>query len=328
MVSNSKVFVTRALPGPALAQLARHTNMECWDGAAPISPQQLRDKLADCDGLLCILTDQIDATLLQAAPKLKVISSCSVGVDHVDVAALNQRRIPLGYTPGVLVDATADLTFALLLAAARRLPEGEAFMRAGEWTPARRWEPDFLLGKDLRGATLGLIGLGAIGQAVAQRARGFGLQLIGWTPSGRTVEGVESASFDQVLERADFLSLHLALSASSAQIINAQALAKMKTDAILINTGRGGLIDETALISALREAQIGGAALDVYAQEPVAADHPLLALPNVVIAPHIGSATLGTRSRMAQLAVDNLLAGLVQQPMPHCYNADALGDSR
>ena len=327
MVSNSKVFVTRALPGPALAQLARHTNMECWDGAAPISPQQLRDKLADCDGLLCILTDQIDATLLQAAPKLKVISSCSVGVDHVDVAALNQRRIPLGYTPGVLVDATADLTFALLLSAARRLPEGEAFMRAGAWTPARRWEPDLLLGKDLRGATLGLIGLGAIGQAVAQRAQGFGLKVIGWTPSGRAVDGVESASFDEVLERADFLSLHLALSARSAKIINAQALAKMKADAILINSARGGLIDEAALINALRDGRIGGAALDVYAQEPVAADHPLLALPNVVIAPHIGSATLGTRSRMAQLAVDNLLAGLAQEPMPHCYNAGALGDT-
>lgn len=313
-----RVLVTRALPGPALEQLARETQMHCWPQRSPMPPDELRAQLRGCAGLLCVITDRIDDALLSAAPELKVVSSCSVGVDHVDVDALTRRGIPLGNTPGVLVDATADLAFALLLAAARRIPEGERFMRAGEWTPARRWEPDLLLGKDLHGATLGLMGLGAIGQAMARRAQGFGLRMIGWTPSGRAVPGVQNASFEQVLAQSDFISLHLALTAATQHIINAAALAQMRREALLINTGRGGLVDEPALIAALREGQIGGAALDVFAQEPIAADHPLLQLPNVVVAPHIGSATLGTRSRMAQRAVDNLLAGLRGEPLPWC----------
>ena len=316
------MLVTRQLPGTALEQLARETDMHCWPQREAMPPDELRAQLRDCEGLLCVITDRIDETLLAAAPKLKVVSSCSVGVDHVDVEALTRRRIPLGNTPGVLVDATADLAFALLLAAARRIPEGERFMRAGEWTPARRWEPDLLLGMDLHGATLGLIGLGAIGQAMARRAQGFGLRVIGWTPSGRAVPGVQNASFGQVLAQSDFISLHLALTANTQKIINAAALAQMRRDALLINTGRGGLVDEAALIAALRENRIGGAALDVFEREPIAADHPLLQLPNVVVAPHIGSATLGTRSRMAQRAVDNLLAGLRGQPLPWCVNPE------
>ncbi len=318
----SKVFVTRKLPGPALDELAAQTDLRCWPEREPPTPAQLHEQLADCSGLLCMLTDAIDETLLAAHPQLRVVSSCSVGVDHIDVAALTRRGIPLGHTPHVLVEATADLAFALLLSAARRLPEGEQFMRAGLWTPARRWEPDFLLGKDLHGATLGLIGLGAIGQAVARRAQGFGLRVLGWTPSGRQVPGVESAGFGEVLEQADFLSLHLALTPQTRHIIDAAALARMRADAILVNTARGPLIAETALVDALRNRRLGGAALDVYEQEPVAADHPLLSLPNVVVAPHIGSATRGTRTRMAQLAVDNLLAGLRDEPMPHCANPE------
>ena len=317
-----KVFVTRSLPGPALAQLADAVSLHCWSGSAPITAAQLHDEARDAEGLLCMLTDRIDEALLAAASTLRVVSSCSVGVDHVDVAALTRRRIPLGHTPGVLVEATADLAFALLLGAARRIPEAERFVRAGEWTPARRWEPELLLGKDLHGATLGLIGLGAIGQAVARRAQGFGLKVTGWTPSGRAVPGVTAASFEQVLAQSDFISLHLALGAHTANIINAAALAQMKRDAILINTARGGLVDEAALIAALRAGQLGGAALDVFEREPISADHPLLALPNVVIAPHIGSATLGTRSRMAQLAVDNLLAAFSGAAMPHCANPE------
>lgn len=317
-----RVFVSRALPGPALRQLAAQTEMRCWTGNAPISAEQLRIEVREAEGLLCILTDRIDESLLAAGTKLRAVSSCSVGVDHVDVGALTRRGIPLGHTPGVLVDATADLAFALLLAAARRLPEGERFMRNGEWTPARRWEPEFLLGRDLCGATLGLLGLGAIGQAVAKRAQGFGLNLIGWTPSGRVVPGVRSMSFEDVLAQSDFLSLHLALSERTAKVIDARALAQMKRGAILINTARGGLVDESALLAALQNGQLGGTALDVFAQEPVAANHPLLQLPNVVIAPHIGSATLGTRSAMAQLAVDNLLAALRGERMPHCANPE------
>ncbi|HEY1075101.1 MAG TPA: D-glycerate dehydrogenase [Fontimonas sp.] len=319
---NARVFVSRRLPGPALEQLAQQVDMQCWPEREPPSPVQLRDALRGCDGLLCTLTETIDDALLAAAPQLRVVSSCSVGVDHVDVAALTRRCIPLGHTPHVLTDATADLAFALLLATARRLPEGERFMRDGGWTPARRWEPDFLLGRDLRGATLGLIGLGAIGQAVARRAAGFGMRIVGWTPSGRRVDGVESLSFAEVLQRADFLSLHLALTAQTRHIVNAAALARMRSEAVLINTARGGLVDETALIHALRSGRIAAAGLDVFEREPIGADHPLLALPNVVVAPHIGSATLGTRSRMAQLAVDNLLAGLRGERMPHCVNPE------
>lgn len=317
-----KVFVTRALPGPALAQLADAVSMRCWSGNVPMTALQLQEEVRDADGLLCMLTDRIDDALLAAAPKLRVVSSCSVGVDHVDVASLSRRRIPLGHTPGVLVEATADLAFALLLAAARRIPEAERFVRAGQWTPERRWEPELLLGKDLHGATLGLIGLGAIGQAVARRAQGFGLKVIGWTPSGRTVPGVTAASFEAVLAQADIVSLHVALNEQTAKMINTAALARMKPDAILINTARGGLVDEAALVVALRSGQLGAAALDVFEHEPIAADHPLLTLPNVVVAPHIGSATLGTRSRMAQLAVDNLLAALRGSAMPHCANPE------
>lgn len=317
-----KVFVSRRLPGPALDQLATQVDMQCWPEREPPDAATLRVALQDCDGLLCTLTETIDEALLAAAPRLRVVSSCSVGVDHVDLAALNRRRIPLGHTPHVLTDATADLTFALLLATARRLPEGERFMRNDEWTPARRWEPDFLLGKDLHGATLGLIGLGAIGQATARRALGFGMRVVGWTPSGRPVDGVESLSFEAVLAQSDFVSLHLALSDRTRRIIDAQALARMRSDAVLINTARGGLVDEPALVDALRSGRLGGAGLDVFEREPVSASHPLLGFPNVVIAPHIGSATLGTRSQMAQLAVDNLLAGLRGEPMPHCVNPD------
>lgn len=320
----AKVFVSRRLPGSALDQLATQVDMQCWPQREPPSAEQLRIAVRDCDGLLCTLTETIDDALLAAAPRLRVVSSCSVGVDHVDLTALNRRRIPLGNTPHVLTDATADIAFALLLATARRLPEGDRFMRDNAWTPARRWEPDFLLGKDLQGAKLGLIGLGAIGQAVARRAQGFGLRVVGWTPSGRIVAGVESLGFDEVLAQSDFVSLHLALSEETRRIIDASALAKMQRDAVLINTARGGLIDEAALIDALRGDRIGGAGLDVFEREPVSADHPLLGLANVVVAPHIGSATLGTRSKMAQLAVDNLLAGLRGEPMPHCVNPHVL----
>ncbi len=319
-----KVFVSRKLPGSALEQLSASVDTQVWPHERPPTAQELTQAVQDCDGLLCVLTDRIDADLLLQAPRLRVVSSCSVGVDHVDVAALTEHGIALGYTPHVLVDATADLCFALLLGAARRLPEGERFMREGLWTPQRRWEPDLLLGKDLRGATLGLVGLGAIGQAVARRAQGFGMRVVGWTPSGRQVDGVIAASFEEVLSQADFLSLHLALSESTRHIINAKALAHMKADALLINTARGGLVDEQALLQALEAGHLAGAALDVFEQEPVSAQHPLLQLPNVSIAPHIGSATLGTRAAMAQLAVDNLLAGLNSRPMPHCYNPQVL----
>ncbi len=314
-----KVFVSRQLPGAALQRLGRATNMHCWPGDAPPDRDSLLAAVADCRGLLCTLNERIDSQLLQAAPQLAVVSSCSVGVDHVDLAALNSRGVILGHTPHVLTDATADLAFALLLAAARRLPEGERHVRSGAWAAQPGWDPSLLLGTDLRGRTLGLLGLGPIGQAMARRAQGFGLRIVGWTPSGRAVDGVEAADFDGVLEQADFLSLHLALTPQTRHIIDARALARLRPHAILINSARGGLVDEAALAAALQAGRLGGAALDVFEQEPIASTHALLQLPGVVVAPHLGSATRGTREAMAELAVDNLLAGLRGEPLPAAY---------
>lgn len=318
-----RVFASRPLPGSALQRLGAEVELQVWEGSRPPTPAELAQACADCEGLLCLLTDRIDQSLLDAAPSLRVISSCSVGVDHVDLSALADRRIPLGHTPHVLTDATADLTLALMLAACRRLPEAEAFVRSGQWTPERRWEPDMLLGRELRDATLGLIGLGPIGQAVARRAQGFGMRILGWTPSGRKVAGVENRSLEELLAEADILSLHLALTPETRHVIHADTFQRMRPEALLINTARGPLVDEAALLQALNSGQIAGAALDVFEAEPIGADHPLLQHPRVLVAPHIGSATASTRARMADMAVDNLLAGLRAEPMPHCANPGA-----
>jgi len=245
-----------------------------------------------------------------------------VGVDHVDVAALTARRIPLGNTPGVLVDTTADLNMALMLAAARRIPEADQFVRAGNWSPQQPWHPEMFAGKDLSGATLGIVGLGAIGQAVARRAAGFGMRILGWTRSGRAVEGVELVEFGQLLECSDFLSINVALAEDTRNLIDAAAIARMKPGAILVNTARGGIVDEQALADALVSGALYAAGVDVFEREPVNTDNPLLALPNVVLAPHIGSATQRTRELMAAMAADNMIAALRGDPMPNCVNPE------
>jgi len=318
----SRVFATRTLPGCALADLASEVDLAIWPERRAPSPGELRRGAEQAEGLVCLLTDRIDAVLLAACPRLRVISSCSVGVDHVDMAAASARGIPVGHTPGVLTETTADLTFALLLAAARRLPEADRFVRAGRWTAELGWQPDLLLGRDLHGATLGILGLGPIGQAVARRALGFGMRVLGWTRSGRRVPGVEPRPRDRVLEEADFVSLHLALTPDTRQLLGRAELARMKEGAILINTSRGGIVDEAALGEALREGHLVAAALDVFAHEPLLRDSPLLDLPNLVVTPHIGSASVATRERMAALCVENLRAGLRGEPMPHCANAE------
>ena len=315
-----RVLVTRQLPGTALDDLEADCDVTLWPHEHPPSPAQLKDACRDVDGLLCTLNDVIDQSLIDAATRLKVVSSCSVGVDHVDQQALARRSIALGHTPHVLTDATADLCMALMLSASRRLPEGEHYVRSGAWARQPGWDPQLLLGRDLRGATLGLLGLGPIGQAVARRALAFGLNILGWTPSGRKLEGVTSASFDQVIERSDILSLHLALTPQTRAIISADTLARMPRHSLLINTARGGLIDENALIQALNSGDIGAAALDVFCTEPLAADHALLSCPNLTLAPHLGSATHGTRAAMTRLAVNNLLAGLRGETLPHAVN--------
>jgi glyoxylate reductase len=318
--SAPRVFATRALPGGVLADLATRVELVTWPERRAPTPPELAAHASASDGLLCLLTDCIDGGLLDACPRLRVVSSVSVGVDHVDLAAATERGIPIGHTPGVLTETTADLTFALLLAAARRVAEGDRWVRAGEWVPERVWEPDMLLGRDVHGATLGLIGLGAIGQAVARRAAGFGMRVVAWSRTRRELPGIEWLELPDLLAAADFVSVHVALNDDTRGLLDAAALARMKRTAVLVNTARGGIVDEDALAEALRDGRLAGAALDVFASEPLPATSALLTLPNLVLTPHIGSASQATRARMATLAVRNLEAGLAGERMPHCAN--------
>jgi glyoxylate reductase len=299
------VFVTRDLPGDALDRLRAHHEVDVWDGALPPHPLELRERAAAADGLLCLLTDHVDERLLDAAPGLRVIANYAVGTDNVDLEAAAARGIPVGVTPDVLTEATADLAFALLLAAARRIVEGQAAVRDGRW---RTWEPQGWLGLELAGATLAIVGPGRIGEAVARRAAGFGMEVL------RVGRGDD---LHAALARADVVSLHAPLTAATRGLIGEAALAAMKPGAILVNTGRGGLVDQDALRRALEDGRLAAAALDVTDPEPLPADDPLLAAPNLLVVPHIGSATTRARGRMADLAVDNLLAGLAGEPLPH-----------
>jgi glyoxylate reductase len=315
----ARVFVTRRLPGIALKRLAAEHEVDVWPERTPPAPDELRAGVAEAEGLLCTLTDRVDAELLAAAPRLRVISNYAVGFDNVDVAAAAARGIPVGNTPDVLTETTADLAFALILAAARRLPEGIAAVRAGEWLT---WEPDWLLGHDVHDATLGIVGLGRIGRAVARRGKGFGMEVIATARGGGTVSGggdggPERVPLDDLLARSDFVSLHAPLTPETHHLIDAAALARMRPTAYLVNTARGGLVDQDALATALRDGEIAGAALDVTDPEPLPPDHPLLDAPNLIVLPHLGSATHATRERMADLAADNLLAGLAGRPLPH-----------
>ena len=319
---SKRVFITHQLPGDRVHDLSRYCELNVWMGPGLLSSQNLRDELAGCVGLVCLLTDRIDRDLIAAMPDLAFVSSMSVGVDHVDVAALTARGIPLGHTPGVLVETTADTAFALMLAAARRVVEADQFVRKGNWTRENAWSPEFFTGKDVSGATLGIVGLGEIGQAVARRAAGFGMEVLAWNRSLREVTGVENVSLDELLLRSDFVSLHLALTAETRGLLDADRIALMKPGAVLVNTARGGIVDEQALAAALASGQLSAAGIDVFEHEPVAADNPLLSLPNVVVAPHIGSATVMTRAKMADLAVENAIAALKEQAMPHCVNPE------
>jgi glyoxylate reductase len=317
-----RVFSTRNLPGGVLARLARRVSLEVWPDPGAPEREVLAAGARDAEGLLCLLTDRIDAALIEGCPRLRVISSCSVGLDHVDLEAATRRGIPVGYTPGVLAETTADLAFALLLGAARRIVEADGFVREGRWTWEHRWDPDGFLGRDVYGATLGVIGLGAIGRAVAARARGFGMRVLGWSRTPRELEGVESVALSELLAAAQFVTVHVALTPETRGLLDAAALARMREDAILVNTARGGIVDEAALVAALRGGRLAAAAFDVFAREPLDPASPLLDAPNLVLTPHIGSASVATRSRMAELAVENLVAGLEGRAMPRCANPD------
>jgi glyoxylate reductase len=302
-----RVFVTRKLPGQALQLLSGRCEIDLWPGEEPPDRKSLLDRASEADGLLCMLTDQIDATLLESCPRLRVVSNMAVGVDNVDLDAAARLHISVGNTPDVLTDATADLTMALLLAAARRLPEGIAAVREGAWGP---WRPDWLLGLELRGARLAIVGMGRIGEAVADRAKAFGMEVA-------SVGRCDAPQLEQTLASADVVSLHCPLTPQTRGLIDDAALAAMKRGAILINTARGAIVDQEALARALHDGHLGAAAIDVTDPEPLPPEHPLLAAPRLIVLPHLGSATHRTRERMAQLAVANLLAGLAGEPLPH-----------
>ncbi|MDQ7794239.1 MAG: D-glycerate dehydrogenase [bacterium] len=321
-----RVYLTRRLPEEAGQRLAQAVELEIWPGEVPPPREELVRGLEQADGLLCLLTDQVDASLMDAAPRLKVISLCAVGYNNVDVPAATQRGILVTNTPGVLTETTADLAFALILAVARRLVEGDRFTRSGAW---QAWDPGLLLGQDVHGACLGLVGLGRIGQAVARRAQGFAMEVIyastSRKPAVEEALGVRPATLTELLARADFVSLHVPLTAATRGLIGREELARMKPTAFLINTSRGEVVDEEALYAALAARALHGAGLDVFHREPVDPGHPLLTLDNVVALPHLGSATGATRTRMAQLAVDNLLLALSGRQPPHPVNPEGWG---
>jgi glyoxylate reductase len=271
------------------------------------------------DGLVSLLTDKIDGAVMDAGPRLKVLSNMAVGVDNVDVPAATRRKLPVGNTPGVLTDATADQTFALLLAAARRVVEGEKYVRSGKWVT---WGPQLLLGADFVGATLGIVGFGRIGQAVAKRAQGFDLRVIYHDPASQPAFGASPVDLDTLLHESDFVSVHVPLTSATRHLVNAAFLAKMKPNAILVNTSRGGVLDQSALFDALKSKQIFAAALDVTDPEPLPSTNPLLELENCLIVPHLGSASKHTRDMMSFLAAQNLIAGLKGERLPNCVNPD------
>jgi glyoxylate reductase len=322
-MSPLKVFVTRRLPA-SLDSLQALASVEVWPERQPPSYAVLQQALGDSDGLLCLLTDPIDRALIDAAPKLKVISQMAVGYDNIDMAAATARRIPVGHTPDVLTDATADFTWAVLMAAARRVVEADRFTRANQWCT---WEPDLLLGSNIAGATLGIVGMGRIGQAVARRAQGFNMRIL-YTNQHRcdpTLEKglrAEFVEFDPLLQAADFVTIHTPLTPATHHLFSDRQFEQMSRSAVLINTARGSIVDPDALHRALSQGQIAAAALDVTDPEPIPADSPLLTLDNLIITPHIASASRQTRERMAMMAIDNLIAGLKGDRLPHCVNSD------
>jgi glyoxylate reductase len=329
-VSRPRVFVARRIPDEGIAPLEAAADVTVWPDELPPPRAALLEAVAGCDAVLTLLTDRVDDEFLDAAgPGLKVVSNYAVGFDNVDVPACTGRKIPVGNTPGVLTDTTADLAWALLLAAGRRLPEGDRYVRDGRWTT---WGPMLLLGPDVHGATIGIVGFGRIGQAVARRAMGFGMEII-YHDVQRAAAAVETAygatflPLEQLLARADFVSLHVNLTPDTRGMIDAEKLSWMKPTAVLVNTSRGPVVDHGALAEALRAGTIFAAGLDVTDPEPIPFDHPLVALDNCLIVPHIASASRATRAKMAEMAAANVLAGLRGERLPTPINPEVYGST-
>lgn len=320
-MSKPKVFVTRAIPEKGLELIRELCEVNLWPNELPPTRDELLQHVRGIDGLLCLLTEKIDSEVMdEAGPQLKVISNHAVGFDNIVVNAATARGIPVGNTPGVLTDATADFAFALLMAVARRIPEAERYVHEGKW---KTWGPMLLLGVDVKGATLGLIGFGRIGKAMARRAAGFDMRVIYYDPGEKKPDRELKAApvdFETLLEESDFISLHTPLTPDTHHLIDSEALSKMKPNAILINTSRGPVVDPDALYEALKEKRIFGAGLDVTEPEPLPMDSPLLTLDNIVIVPHIASASKTSRDQMSWMAAQNLIAGLKGERLPNCVN--------
>ena len=328
-MSKPRVFVTRIIPDEGLKMVRSAADVDVWQGGLPPPYDVLVEKIASVDGLLCLLTDKIDRELISAAGEsLKVISQMAVGYDNIDVPAATERGIPVGNTPGVLTDATADFAWALLMAAARRVVEADTFTRDNRW---KTWEPVLLLGPDVAGATLGIVGLGRIGQAVVQRAQGFQMRILYHDIQRRhdleETIGVEFVSFDSLLQESDFVSIHTVLSDETYHLFGEKQFDLMKPSAILINTARGPIVDQPALHAALQKGKIAYAALDVTESEPIPPDDPLLTLENIIITPHIASASKQARTKVAIMAAENLIAGLKGEALPNCVNPEVFSDS-
>lgn len=304
-----KIYITRLFPKEIVEKLSDYFHVEMWkEESIPVPREVLLREIEDADGLICLLTEKIDEEVLQQARQLKVISNVAVGYNNIDVQTAAKKGIIVTNTPEVLTETTADLTFALLMAAARRVVEASDFLRKGEWGA---WSLMQLTGQDVYGATLGIIGLGRIGEALVRRAKGFDMNVIYYNRTRKKEKeeqlGIHYRELADLLQQSDFVCLMLPYSDEVHHLIGKEELSLMKSNAILINTARGGIVDEAALYYALKEGQIGGAGLDVFEQEPVSVDHPLLSLPNVVALPHIGSASVKTRMKMALLACDNMM---------------------
>jgi lactate dehydrogenase-like 2-hydroxyacid dehydrogenase len=325
MSARPRVFVSRVIPDDALRPIGLVADIDLWPEEGPPARDELLRRVSSADGFLSMVVDRIDDELLErAGPRLRVVSNFGVGFDNIDVPACTRRGVAVGNTAGVLTETTADMAFALLMAAARRIPEAYAYVREDRW---QAWLPLLLLGSDVHHATLGIIGFGRIGREVARRARGFDMQVLYYSRHAASAEdeaqlGLKRVSLDELLAQSDFVSLHVSLNEQSRHMINRDTLAKMKRSAILINTSRGPVVVTDDLYEALRDGVIAGAALDVADPEPVPGDHKLLALPNCLIVPHIASASIATRAKMARIAGANIVAGLRGEPLPSWVNPE------